>query len=633
MQSITSGAVRKWCTAHGLRDRMNPVLEENTTMPAPQITTLNDLFFRVASSASPRAVLWQDDLNRWQPLSSGQIYQRVRALATAFLRFGAQKGDRIALISENRWEWLIADFATLAIGAADVPIYPTLTGEQIAEQIRDAGCRIAVVSTQTQFEKLNAVREKTFVEHIVMMDDPAAEGAIAMSELLAGADALGSARDPVFEALAHSVEPRDLATVIYTSGTTGEPKGVALTHGNFAANQNIAPADFRFNATDVCISFLPLSHVTARALDYVMYNYGAQVAYCSKFDKLPEAMREIKPTVLVGVPRVFEKIRQEVERRAGQSPVKRRLLAWAVDLGSHYADIVYDGRQPQSLLWKLADKVAYSKVREAFGGRVRIFVSGGAPLGIDTARWFAAVGIALWEGYGLTETSPVIAINTPLRHRMGAAGMPIENVELKIAEDGELLVRGPSVFGGYWHKPSATAECIDSQGWFHTGDIACIDSDGFLFITDRKKELLKTSGGKMVAPQPIENKLKNHMMVANAALVGDRHKFISALIAPNFIALEEWAQRQGIQAASRAALVADPRVVELFGELVREVNGALANFETIKRFRVLADEWTQDSGELTPSMKIKRRVITAQYAAAIAELYADEATARGDSAS
>jgi long-chain acyl-CoA synthetase len=321
-----------------------------------------------------------------------------------------------------------------------------------------------------------------------------------------------------------------------------------------------------------------------------------------------------------------------VERRAGQSPVKRRLLAWAVRLGSRFADVVYDGRQPQSLLWKLANKVAYSKVREAFGGRVRIFVSGGAPLGIDTARWFAAVGIALWEGYGLTETSPVIAINTPLRHRMGAAGMPIENVELQFAEDGELLVRGPSVFGGYWNKPSATAECIDSQGWFHTGDIAHLDADGFLFITDRKKELLKTSGGKMVAPQPIENKLKNNMMVANAALVGDRHKFISALIAPNFIALEEWAQRQGIQAASRAALVADPRVVELYGELIREVNGALANFETIKRFHVLADEWTQDSGELTPSMKIKRRAIIARYAAAIAELYADEATAHGASA-
>ena len=357
------------------------------------------------------------------------------------------------------------------------------------------------------------------------------------------------------------------------------------------------------------------------------------MAYCSQFDKLPQAMRDVRPTVIVGVPRVFEKIRQEVERRAAESPVKRRLLAWAIRLGSRFADTVYDGRRPNSLLWKLANKLVYSKVREAFGGRVRIFVSGGAPLGIDTARWFASVGIALWEGYGLTETSPVIALNKPIRHRMGAAGMPLSNIELKLAEDGELLVRGPSVFAGYWQKPAATAECFDSQGWFRTGDIGHFDADGFLYITDRKKELLKTSGGKLVAPQPIENKLKNNLLVAQAALVGDRHKFISALIAPNFAALEEWASHHGIHAKSRAELVADPRVVALYAEIVREVNGTLANFETLKRFRIVAEEWTQESGELTPSMKLKRRVITARYAAAIAELYADEATARGESAS
>ena len=596
------------------------------------ISTVNDLFFHVASAANPRAVLWQDEFSQWQPLSSDQIYQRVRALATAFLRMGAKRGDRIALISENRWEWAVTDFAALAIGAADVPIYPTLTGDQIAALVRDAGCRIAVVSTRNQFDKLNAVRAQTQLERIVMMDSPAPEGAIAMSELIGDADAAGAERDPVFDALVRSIAPDDLATLIYTSGTTGEPKGVALTHGNIAANQNFAPIDFNFDSTDACISFLPLSHITARALDYIMYNFGAQVAYCSQFDKLPQAMRDIRPTVIVGVPRVFEKIRQEVERRAAESPVNRRLLSWVTRLGARFADTVYDGRQPNSLLWKLANKLAYSKVREAFGGRVRIFVSGGAPLGIDTARWFASVGIALWEGYGLTETSPVIALNNPIRHRMGAAGMPLGNIELKLAEDGELLVRGPSVFAGYWQKPAATAECFDSQGWFHTGDIGHFDADGFLYITDRKKELLKTSGGKLVAPQPIENKLKNSLLVAHAALVGDRHKFICALIVPNFAALEEWASHHGIQVQSRAELVADPRVVVLYAEIVREVNGTLANFETLKRFRIVPEEWTQDSGELTPSMKLKRRVITARYAAAIAELYADEATARGESA-
>ncbi len=599
-------------------------------MTPSQIATINDLFVRIASAANPRAVLWQDEFGHWHPISSDQMYQRVRALATAFLRFGAKKGDRIALVSENRWEWAVTDFATLAIGAADVPLYPTLTGEQIAEQIRDAGCRIAVVSTRQQFDKLQSVRAQTQLQLIVMMDSPAPDGAVAMSELIGDVDALGAQRDPVFDALVRAVEPSDLATLIYTSGTTGEPKGVALTHGNFAANQNFAAVDFGFNSTDACISFLPLSHVTARALDYVMYNHGAQVAYCTQFDKLPQAMREIRPTVIVGVPRVYEKIRQAVEQKAGQSPVKKRLLAWAIRQGADSADTVYDGRKPGSVVWKLSNKLVYSKVREAFGGRVRIFVSGGAPLGIDTARWFASAGIALWEGYGLTETSPVIALNTPIRHRMGSVGMPLPNIELKLADDGELLVRGPSIFAGYWHKPAATAECLDSQGWFRTGDIAHLDADGFLYITDRKKELLKTSGGKLVAPQPIENKLKNNVLVAQAALIGDRHKFICALLSPNFAALEDWARHHGIASPSRAGLVADSRVVALYAEIVREVNGTLANFETLKRFRVVAEEWTQDSGELTPSMKIKRRVLTAQYAAVIDELYADEATARGE---
>jgi long-chain acyl-CoA synthetase len=596
----------------------------------PPISTINDLFCRVASAANPRAVLWQDEFGHWQPISSDQIYQRVRALAQALLSWGAQKGDRIALIAENRWEWVVTDFAALAVGAADVPIYPTLTGEQIAELIADAGCRIAVVSTRQQYDKLNSVRSRTSLERIVIMDAPAPEGAIAFSSLIDDADLRGAERDPVFDALVRSVEPKDLATLIYTSGTTGEPKGVALTHGNIAANQNYAPQDFHFDVSDACISFLPLSHVTARALDYVMYNSGAQVIYCTQFDKLPQAMKEIKPTVIVGVPRVYEKIRQAVEIRASHSPVKKWMLAWAIRLGSNFIDTVYDGRKPSSKRWGLANKVVYSKVSEAFGGRVKVFVSGGAPLGIDTARWFASVGIALWEGYGLTETSPVIALNTPRQHRMGAAGMPIGNVELKLADDGELLVKGPSVFPGYWNKPEANVECFDEEGWFRTGDIGHIDADGFLFITDRKKELLKTSGGKLVAPQPIENKLKNSILVGQAALVGDKHKFISALISPNFVALEEWAKQHSIHHNSRADLVAHNRVVALYGEVVREVNGTLANFETLKRFRVIADEWTQESGELTPSMKLKRRVLTQKYAAVIAELYGDEATARGE---
>ncbi len=597
----------------------------------PQISTINDLFLRVAGAGNPRAVLWQDEFGQWQPISSDQIYQRVRALAEAFLSWGARKGDRIGLVGENRWEWMVTDFASLAIGAANVPIYPTLTGDQIAELLKDAGCRIAVVSTRAQFEKLQAVRQKTDLERVVLMDSGAPpEGAISLSSLLEGADAKGISRDAVFDELVRRIEPKDLATLIYTSGTTGEPKGVMLTHGNIAANQNTAAVEYGFNETDSCISFLPLSHITARALDYVMYNHGSQVAYCSQFDKLPQAMKDVKPTVIVGVPRVFEKIRQAVEQKSAASPVKKRVLAWALGLGGRHADTVYDGRKPASMMWSVANKLCYSKVMEAFGGRVRAFVSGGAPLGMDTATWFASAGIALYEGYGLTETSPVIALNTPVNHRMGTVGKILPNVEVKLAEDGELLTRGPAVFPGYWQKPEETAACFDEEGWFRTGDIAAIDEDGFLSITDRKKELLKTSGGKLVAPQPIENKLKNNVLVAQAALVGDKHKFISVLLAPNFVALEAWAKQQGIQAKTRAELVANLQVVALYGGIVREVNGALANFETLKRFRVVAEEWTQESGELTPSMKLKRRAITARYSAVIAELYADEATSRGE---
>ena len=412
-----------------------------------------------------------------------------------------------------------------------------------------------------------------------MMDSPAPEGAIAISELLADADALGAERDPVFDALARSVEPRDLATLIYTSGTTGEPKGVALTHGNIAANQNFAAIDFGFDSTDACISFLPLSHVTARALDYVMYNYGAQVAYCSQFDKLPQAMREIRPTVIVGVPRVFEKIRQAVERRPRSRPSRSALLAWAIRLGARFADTVYDGRQPDSLLVEAGQQAgllqgarslrrprAHLRLRRrAAGHRYRALVRLGGHCALGGLRPHRNLACDRAQ-----HARPAIAWARP--------ACRCANVELKLAEDGELLVRGPSVFAGYWQKPAATAECFDSQGWFRTGDIAHLDADGFLYITDRKKELLKTSGGKLVAPQPIENKLKNNVLVANAALVGDRHKFISALISPNFAALEEWAaaarhsrrfaRRAGGRSARRRALRRDcPRSQRHPGQL------------------------------------------------------------------
>jgi long-chain acyl-CoA synthetase len=594
-----------------------------------QLKTINDIFFLVATSSQPRAVLYMDAAGKWQAFSGMQMYQRVRTFAEALGRWGIQKGDRIAILGENRWEWAVADFAALAIGAVDVPIYPTLTAEQIGVLLADSGARVAVVSSRQQYDKVATVRSQTAIEKIVLMDDEGVADAVLLSSLLKNADSRGVERDAAFDRSAYDVAPNDLATLIYTSGTTGEPKGVMLTHGNIASNVNYSLAGFDIAQQDACISFLPLSHITARHLDYAIYTKQATVAYCPSFEKLPAALKEIRPTVLVAVPRVFEKVRQEAERQASLSGAKKRIFGWAVKTGQKHREDILQGKAPTGLGWKLANKLVFSKIQQGFGGRVRYYIAGGAPLGMDTASWFAGMGIRILEGYGLTETSPVLAINTTAAYRIGSVGKPLPNVECSIAEDGELLVRGPNVFPGYWHKPGETAEAFDAEHWFRTGDIGRIDDDGFLYITDRKKELLKTSGGKLVAPQPIENKLKAFLFVGQAAVVGDKHKFLSALISPNFVALEEWAKQQGISAPTRRELVADAKVVAQYQSIVDEVNGGLAQFETMKRFRVVPEEWSLADGELTPSLKLKRRIINQKYADEIAAFYVDEATAKG----
>jgi long-chain acyl-CoA synthetase len=591
------------------------------------LRTLNDIFFTIANSSRDRAMLFQDANGAWQPISSLQVYQRVRALAETLHSWGIRKGDRVAILSENRWEWAITDFACLAMGVVDVPIYPNLLAGQIVPLLADSGSRILFVSTRAQYDKIAPHRAATPIEHIVLMDEETIPGANCFSSVIGSAIASGGQHDADFDDAAHAIQPADLATLIYTSGTTGEPKGVLLTHGNIACNVNYSLAEFGLNATDSCISFLPLSHITARHLDYALYAKDVLVAYCNSFDKLPQALLAVQPTILVAVPRVFEKVRQVAEQKASESAIKRRLFAWALATGAKHRDEVAAGRTPSSLSWKIANALVYKKLKAGFGGRVRYSIAGGAPLGLDTAHWFASAGIRILEGYGLTETSPVIALNTADANRMGSVGKPLPNVECRIAQDGELLVRGPSIFQGYWKK-SADEATIDKEGWFATGDIGRIDDDGFLYITDRKKELLKTSGGKLIAPQPIENKLKASVLVGNCALVGDRHKFASAIIQPNFAALEPWAKERNIPADGRAKLVEDPKVRAEFQAIVDKVNETLANYETIKRFRLVSDEWAVDSGELTPSMKLRRRIITQKYAREIAEFYADEPTSR-----
>jgi len=616
------------------------------------VRTINDAFLKMSGRGDEVVWRWLDASagvdGTWKPIASAEAYGRVRALAARLAQWGVVKGDRVALISENRWEWPVTDFAVLALGAVDVPLYMTLTAEQVGYMLRDSGAKVAVVSSWEQVEKVRAAGVLPGLEHVLVMDEMEPEQATVSSpthrdeavmngapgvfavqsfaELMKDSVAMQE-RDAEFDALARLVQPDDLATIIYTSGTTGEPKGVMLTHGNLASNFTMSTRPFGFTEQDSCVSFLPLSHVTARHLDYAMMDQRVTLAYCPKFDRIATAMKQVRPTLLVAVPRVYEKIRQAVEGKSHGA--RKMVLNWALSVGRKHRAQTLAGKQPGGLGWKLADKLVFSKIRAAFGGRVRVFVSGGAPLGMDTAGWFADVGIRILEGYGLTETSPLIAVNDPQSYRIGSVGPVLPNVEARFAADGELEVRGPSVFHGYWNKPEETAAAFTPDGWLRTGDIGMIDADGFLSITDRKKEMLKTSGGKMIAPQPIENKLKARMLVANAALVGDKHKFACALISPNFAILESWARVKGVvyPAGDRKALVAVPQVVARYQRIVNEVNATLAPYQTIKRIAVVPDEWTVETDELTPSMKLKRRVVEQKYAAQIAEFYKDEATA------
>jgi long-chain acyl-CoA synthetase len=589
------------------------------------VRTVNDAFLKVSGRGETRVMLWQDADGAWKPIASAELYGRVRALAAVLASWGVGKGDRVALIAENRWEWPVTDFAALALGAVDVPLYPTQTAEQVGYMLRDSGAKVVVVSSKELYAKVRAAGELPAMERLVVMDAGAFENAQSFGDLMADAPKL-QLRDAVFDAMAKAVQPDDLATIIYTSGTTGEPKGVMLTHGNLACNFTLSTIPFGFNETDSCISFLPLSHVTARHLDYALLCDGSTVAYCPKIDRLAPAMMAVRPTILVAVPRVYEKIRQGVERKSAKSPVKAKILLWALGVGKKHRAEILEGKTPGGLAWKIANKLVFLKIREAFGGQMKTFVSGGAPLGMDTAGWFADAGIRIFEGYGLTETSPVIALNEPKRHRIGTVGPVLSNVEVRVAPDGEVEVKAPSVFQGYWNKPKETAESFTADGWFCTGDIGKLEV-GFLSITDRKKELLKTSGGKFIAPQPIENKLKANALIGNAALVGDKHKFACALISPNFGALEDWAKGQGISIEDRKALVKDAKVLAQYRGIIDKVNGTLAPFEGIKRIAVVAEEWSVEDGELTPSMKLKRRVVEKKYAAEIAEFYRDEANA------
>jgi long-chain acyl-CoA synthetase len=588
------------------------------------LRTLNDVFLAVVERQHSNVML-QRLGDEWVPISSEALRERVVAVSNALQRWGIGKGDRVAILSENRPEWTIADFASLLIGAVTVPIYATLTAEQTAYILRDSGARVVFLSSEAQLQKVLSIRGQTALEKMVVMDAIDGADAVRMAEMEYSGRTNSGAGLGALQGAAGSVSPDDLATIIYTSGTTGTPKGVMLTHDNMASNLNCSLAEFPVQPGDVSISFLPLSHVTARHVDFALLYRGVMLAHLAVVAQLPQVLLEVKPTFFVAVPRVYEKIHFQTEQKAQGFP-NSTFYNWALSVGREHQAEVLAGQKPTSRSWRLAERLLYSKVRAGLGGRLEIFISGGAPLGRELAEWYAAIGIRIHEGYGLTETSPVIAVNTPQAHKIGTVGKPLPNLEVRIAEDGEVLVRGPSVFKQYWNKVKETQGAF-VDGWFKTGDIGNLDADGFLSITDRKKDLIKTSGGKFIAPQPIENSLKHNVLIAEAVVLGEKHKFPSVLIAPNFPLLEEWARSHELAFASRQELVAHPEVRAVYEGIVDDLNRNMARYEKLKRVLLVADEFSAENGTLTASMKLRRRVVEERYRQQIEEMYEQAETA------
>lgn len=599
--------------ARGERDR-----------PAPG--TLNELFFTAITTYGRADAMQARVDGRWEPLSHAAILERVRRIAIGLAELGVRRGDRVAILSENRPEWALADWACLTSGVADVPIYPSLPAEQIPYLLTDSGSVAIFVSTPVQAEKIASIRAQApRIAHVIAFDESARHAAdLTLRELEArGALADTPERAAAWEQAARAVRPDDLATVIYTSGTTGAPKGVMLSHDNIhsnvAATRRVIPVE-----RDTALSFLPLSHIFERMGDYWFFATGTSIAYVEHFDLVPIAMQEVRPTIALSVPRLYEKMYARVlENALAGGAVKKRIFFWARRVGERWADEKLAGREPSGLLaleYALAQRLVFSKLQARTGGRLRYFVSGGAPLAPEINRFFFAAGLTILEGYGLTETSPVIGVNTPEHFRIGSIGRPIDGVEVRIAEDGEILTRGPHVMQGYFNRPDATQEAIDREGWFHTGDIGVIE-DGFVRITDRKKDIIVTAGGKNIAPQPIENLVKTNKYVSQAVMIGDRRKYPVMLVVPNYEQLEKWARLRNIIWTDRSQLLAMPTIQAKMDKEVRSRLAGLASFEMPKKLALLAEDFTVDSGELTPTLKVKRRVVEQHHKALIDSLY------------
>jgi long-chain acyl-CoA synthetase len=595
-------------------------------------TTLVEVFEHVAR-AHPRP----DTLNykregRWVSISSAEMLTSVHSIAAGLYSLGVQRGDRVAILSESRSEWTLIDAACLFATAIDVPIYPTLTPPQVRYILKDSGARVLVVQDEVKFLQIReAIAECETIEQVVFFEKPSAGESVGISlaELEARGQALEATEPNLVTDAAHLIKPDDLATIIYTSGTTGEPKGVMLTHENLVSNLIDSSSHLSFAKDDSALSVLPLSHVLERMAMYMYLYHGMATYFGESLETIGPNLREVRPTIFVGVPRIFEKIFARVkEKTAEKGRLNVAILNWAVAVARQHARLSTRHQKIPAVLElkrKIADKLIYSKIRNALGGRIRLLVSGGAALPEELALLYIGAGLPIVQGYGLTETSPVITAGMMDDNRVGTVGKPIRNVEVRIAADGEIETRGPNVMRGYYNKPEETRAVLTEDGWFKTGDIGTIDEEGFLRITDRKKELFKTSGGKYIAPQPIEQMIKGSSFVNQVVLVGNGRKFPAALIVPDWERVESYAQLKGIKAKNHAELCKHPRIIDLFERQIAGLTADLAQYERVKKVGLLENELTIEGGELTPTLKVKRRIVDEKYRGVIDRLYEETA--------
>jgi len=607
----------------------------SSTPGAPsQKTTLPALFFQTVERHGAKDALLAKVDGRYQAISYREFKRLVESASAHLLSLKVGVGDRVAILSENRPEWLVTDHATLALGGVTVPIYPTSTPEQITYILNDAGVRVIAVSNAELFERISRIRSDVpSLEHVIVFDrdfKPQGQKVQSWTSFIAtGASLLESTQSERMRRL-EALRPDDLASIVYTSGTTGEPKGAMLTHWNFTSNAITAAELMGIRSSDVQLSFLPLSHVLERAVSYAMVSKGVAIAYAESYDTIAQNLVEVRPTLLVAVPRVLSKVHaRTMESLAKDSFFKREAFYMALELGEYFHEVLdAEGRVafPVSSLYQAADKLVFAKFREKLGGRLRLIVSGAAPLRDEVGQFFRSAGIPVIEGYGLTETAPVLTLNPVHRPKYGTVGQTIPGVTVMIAPDGEILAKGPNIMRGYWNKEEATRETIDAEGWFHTGDIGTLDSEGYLRIIDRKKELLILSNGKNVAPQPIENALMAHPIIEQAAIIGDGRHYVTALLVPAWDVVERMAREAGLTWESRHELLDELSIRERFDAAVASVNAELAPFEQLKRYTLLPTEFSQETGELTPSLKLKRRVIASKFQAQIDGMYAASET-------